>query len=117
MTETPVAIDIAKMDLDALLDAAAAMDSLMLDGIVAACLDLYIPKIKTRRRSWKQCDVARALRAAKAAGFLVRVEIEPDGRIVLVPVLCGPEFFSGEIEHGNLPEEKPLSRPRDKIGA
>ena len=48
---------------------------------------------------------------------MVRVEIEPDGRIVLVPVLCGPEFFSGEIEHGNLPEEKPLSRPRDKIGA
>jgi hypothetical protein len=30
---------------------------------------------------------------------------------------CGPEFFSGEIEHGNLPEEKPLSPPRDKIGA
>ena len=30
---------------------------------------------------------------------------------------CGPEFFSGDIEHGNLPEEKSLSRLRDKIGA
>jgi hypothetical protein len=37
----------------------------------------------TRRRSWRQRDVTRALRAAKAAGLEARVEITPDGRLIV----------------------------------
>ena len=55
---------------------------------------------RRRRRSFNQRDISRALRAAKAAGFLVRVEIEPDGRIVLVPVSsmeAASEFDADDI--------------------
>lgn len=38
------------------------------------------------RRSFTQAKVTRAIRGAQAAGMTVgRVEIEPDGRIVIVP--------------------------------
>ena len=40
------------------------------------------PEPRRRTRSFKQCDITRALRAAKAAGVEVR-EIMPDGRIIL----------------------------------
>lgn len=39
----------------------------------------------TRRTAFKQSDMTRALRATKAAGVEVkRIEIEPDGKIVVV---------------------------------
>jgi hypothetical protein len=43
-------------------------------------------KSRTRRAfAFKQADITRALRATKAAGCLVgRVEIEPEGKIVIV---------------------------------
>jgi hypothetical protein len=40
------------------------------------------PEPRRRHRAWTQRDIARALRAAKAAGVEVR-EITPDGRIIL----------------------------------
>jgi hypothetical protein len=43
---------------------------------------LLKPAPRRRTRSFKQCDIARALRAAKQAGVEVR-EIMPDGRIIL----------------------------------
>lgn len=54
------------------------------------------------RCTFKQHDVTRALRAAAAAGVEVRIEIETDGRIVLVPI------------QADKPDER-LSRPAPDI--
>jgi hypothetical protein len=39
---------------------------------------------------WKQRDATRALRAARAAGIEARVDIAPDGKISIIP-LIGPQ--------------------------
>jgi hypothetical protein len=39
-----------------------------------------------RACTFRQSDVARALRAAASAGVRVRVEIEPSGKITVVPM-------------------------------
>ena len=40
-----------------------------------------------RQHTFKQCDVTKALKATVKAGIAVgRVEIDKDGRIVIVPV-------------------------------
>lgn len=45
-----------------------------------------------RPASFRQVDVSRALKGAKAAGFAVgRVEISTDGRIVILPLSATPE--------------------------
>jgi hypothetical protein len=43
------------------------------------------PVAPIRRRTWKQRDITRALRAAEKAGVTTRVEITPDGKLSLVP--------------------------------
>jgi hypothetical protein len=57
-----------------------------------------------RRCTFTQEAVTRALRAAKAAGVDVRIEIETSGKIVLVPNVANP------VE----PEPQP-SIPADQI--
>jgi hypothetical protein len=44
--------------------------------------------LKSRSATFRQADLSRALKAARAAGMEVgRVEISPDGRIVITPRL------------------------------
>jgi hypothetical protein len=57
-----------------------------------------------RRCTFTQDDITRALKAAAAAGVDVRLEIEPSGKIVLVPNVANP------VE----PEAQP-SIPADQI--
>lgn len=41
----------------------------------------------TRTRStFRQSDITRVLKAARAAGVDIRVEIEPSGKIVIIPM-------------------------------
>jgi hypothetical protein len=47
------------------------------------------PEPRRRPRAWTQRDIARALRAAKAAGVEARVVIE-EGRVTLVPTKMVP---------------------------
>lgn len=51
---------------------------------------------KQRRRRFNQRDVTRALRAAKAAGIEARIEIEMDGKLILVPVTTGDMLRSDD---------------------
>ena len=53
---------------------------------------------KRRRLTFTKRDVARAISASQAAGLSVaRVEIEKDGRIVIVPATSiAPETEDGE---------------------
>ena len=44
-----------------------------------------IPR-KAPARAWKQRDVTRAFRAASRAGVAIRVEIAPDGKLILSPI-------------------------------
>jgi hypothetical protein len=41
---------------------------------------------KARARAWKQRDVTRAFRAASRAGVAIRIEIAPDGKLILSPI-------------------------------
>jgi len=43
-----------------------------------------------RQCAFTQEDVARALKGAAKAGLLVRLEIERDGKIVLLPATANP---------------------------
>jgi hypothetical protein len=53
-------------------------------------------------QSFKQGDVTKAIKAAMAAGLPVgRVEISPDGRIILVADKPEPEQNSGVISDGD----------------
>jgi hypothetical protein len=49
------------------------------------------PLPKHRAQTWKQRDLTRALRACQAAGVAVRVEILPDGKLVLNPIASTPD--------------------------
>jgi hypothetical protein len=69
--------------LDMLLD---AMVGDLFVNLAALDFSFIVPRSKPRAGSWKQRDVTRALRAAAAAGIEVRIEIEPDGKLILVPV-------------------------------
>jgi hypothetical protein len=58
----------------------------MLRDLAAFDFSFVIPP-KARARAWKQRDVTRAFRAASRAGVAIRIEIAPDGRLILSPIL------------------------------
>jgi len=52
-----------------------------------AALDFsFVVPPKARARAWKQRDVTRAFRAASRAGVAIRIEIAPDGKLILSPI-------------------------------
>ena len=57
-----------------------------------------------RACKFKQSDLTRAMRAAASAGVRVRIEIEPSGKIVMVP-----------MDNGKLQDEQ--DNPWDSIYA
>jgi hypothetical protein len=61
----------------------------MLRDLAALDFSFVIPP-KARARAWKQRDVTRAFRAASRAGVAIRIEITPDGRLILSPILGVP---------------------------
>jgi hypothetical protein len=54
----------------------------MLRDLAALDFSFVIPP-KARARAWKQRDVTRAFRAASRAGVTIRIEIAPDGKLIL----------------------------------
>ena len=50
----------------------------------------FVIPSKARARAWKQRDVTRAFRAASRAGVAIRVEIAPDGKLILSPIPGAP---------------------------
>jgi hypothetical protein len=68
-----------------------ALDDLISAAFAPVPVAFEIPRLSSwptvrRERPFKQRDVVRALRAAKAAGVTARIEIAPDGKISLVPM-------------------------------
>jgi hypothetical protein len=48
--------------------------------------------MSNRPAAFRQADLTRALRAAKAAGInIARIEIDPGGRIVIIAATGGPD--------------------------
>jgi hypothetical protein len=61
----------------------------MLRDLAALDFSFVIPP-KARARAWKQRDVTRAFRAASRAGVAIRIEIVPDGKLILSSVPGAP---------------------------
>lgn len=58
--------------------------------------------------TFRQRDVTAAIRAMEAAGHVVdRVEISPDGRIVVIPVKSGKDAVAGDINEWDTELENP----------
>lgn len=73
-------------DIDALLEGLFPVTtSEILRGLTALDFSFVIPP-KARARAWKQRDVTRAFRAASRAGVAIRIEIAPDGKLILSPI-------------------------------
>ena len=74
-------------DIDALIEElfppVTAND--ILRDLEALDFSFVIPP-KARARAWKQRDVTRAFRAASRAGVAIRIEIAPDGKLILSPI-------------------------------
>jgi hypothetical protein len=75
-----------------------APDDFIIDAVIDAAfglplaVDFSLPTLPKRRgHTWKQRDVTRALRACQAAGVAARVEILPDGKLVLIPIASTPD--------------------------
>ena len=75
-----------------------APDEVLIDAVIDAAfglplaVDFSLPPLpKHRAHTWKQRDVTRAFRACQAAGVAVRVEILPDGKLVLIPIASTPD--------------------------
>lgn len=41
-----------------------------------------------RRAAFKESDICRAFRGARKAGETVRIEIEPSGKLTIVPIIA-----------------------------
>jgi hypothetical protein len=73
-------------DIDALIERLFPVTSSdMLRDLGALDFSFIIPP-KARARAWKQRDVTRAFRAASRAGVAIRIEIAPDGKLILSPI-------------------------------
>jgi hypothetical protein len=57
----------------------------ILRDLAALDFSFVIPP-KARAHAWKQRDVTRAFRAASRAGVAIRIEITPDGKLILSPI-------------------------------
>jgi hypothetical protein len=75
-----------------------APDDFLIDAVIDAAfgspreVNFSLPPLpKHRAHTWKQRDVTRGLRACQAAGVAVRVEILPDGKLVLIPIASTPD--------------------------
>jgi hypothetical protein len=55
------------------------------DGYLAGLFKDVRPEPRRRHRAWTQRDITRLIRGAKAAGIEARVELTPDGRLILIP--------------------------------
>ena len=64
------------------------IDTMTWDLSPALDLSFIAPPLNRpqRRRSWTQRDVTRAFRAASRAGVAIRIEIAPDGKLILTPI-------------------------------
>jgi len=61
------------------------------DEVAAIISGLDFPRPKpARRHSFRQCDVERILRASRKVGVPVRVDINRDGSVSLVPISTFP---------------------------
>jgi hypothetical protein len=73
-------------DIDAIIEALFPITtSDILCDLAALDFSFVIPP-KARARAWKQRDVTRAFRAASRAGVAIRIEIAPDGKLILSPI-------------------------------
>jgi hypothetical protein len=73
-------------DIDALVEKLFPVTaSDMLRDLAALDFTFVVPP-KARARAWKQRDVTRAFRAASRAGVAIRIEIAPDGKLILSPI-------------------------------
>jgi hypothetical protein len=73
-------------DIDALIERLFPVTtSEILRDLSALDFSFVVPS-KARARAWKQRDVTRAFRAASRAGVAIRIEIAPDGKLILSPI-------------------------------
>jgi hypothetical protein len=77
-------------DVDAIIEALFPITaSEMLRDFAALDFSYVIPP-KARARAWKQRDLTRAFRAASRAGVAIRIEIAPDGKLILSSIPGAP---------------------------
>ena len=73
-------------DIDAIIETLFPIaTSDILRNLAALDFSFVIPPM-ARARAWKQRDVTRAFRAASRAGVTIRIEIAPDGKLILIPI-------------------------------
>jgi hypothetical protein len=74
-------------DIDALVESLFPVTTIeILRDLTALDFTFVVPP-KARARVWKQRDVTRAFKAAKTAGLNVRIDIAPDGKLSIIPVM------------------------------
>ena len=73
-------------DVDALIEALFPVSTSEILRDLAALDFSFVMPSKARARAWKQRDVTRAFRAASRAGVAIRIEIAPDGKLILSPI-------------------------------
>ena len=82
---------------------------------VAELVEREVKRAKGKSRPprlFKQSDVARALRATKAAGVKASVEIAPDGKLSIIP--AGDED-APKINPWDEVLDKPQAKPRPRL--
>ena len=73
-------------DIGALVESLFPVTTIeILRDLTALDFTFVVPP-KARARVWKQRDVTRAFRAASRAGVAIRIEIAPDGKLILSPI-------------------------------
>jgi hypothetical protein len=73
-------------DIDAIIEALFPITTIdILRDLEALDFSFVVPP-KARARAWKERDVTRAFRAASRAGVAIRIEIAPDGKLILSPI-------------------------------
>lgn len=73
-------------DVDAIKEALFPVSTSEILRDLAALDFSFVMPPKARARAWKQRDVTRAFRAASRAGVAIRIEIAPDGKLILSPI-------------------------------